>query len=369
MRDLPLIRSVRSAVVFSLAIVVPLVILATDAVAAIYTAMLAYAILPCVLCITCLYAGVLPMLVGYGGAMLALHIGFGWQGALLGGLYLFIFMAAFVAVMAKGVRFWHAVGVMVGAHVAAQLMVFLVLQSWAGGQLYSEAARIVTEYLRGSEIGDMILVMLHQYGLVQVAQEFVEQPGSAQVVNGVYVLSEALRSDLLLAVELRVEEFVKAFFTGSIVSHSVISGTFSVALPLYFGNVAQQRREYLHPDIAHAALPAVEMPPLEKWFLPRGMGLKVGILFVGQLVAMFTTNDALVTAGLMMYSAFQAIYMIQGMALINFMQKKRDSKPGWRKATLILLYAFLPTALVLLGVFDQIANVRGLRPPRQAPAE
>jgi hypothetical protein len=68
-------------------------------------------------------------------------------------------------------------------------------------------------------------------------------------------------------------------------------------------------------------------------------------------------------AGTILYAAATALFTVQGAALINFIQRQRNSSRAWRVALPLLLMAF--SVLTFAGIFDQIINIRGLRAPRE----
>lgn len=51
---------------------------------------------------------------------------------------------------------------------------------------------------------------------------------------------------------------------------------------------------------------------------------------------------------------------------MNDMQRKRGTGKFWRNAIVVAAFtlSFVQTALMILGVFDQISNARGLRPQK-----
>ena len=124
-----------------------------------------------------------------------------------------------------------------------------------------------------------------------------------------------------------------------------------------FGYLAAERRAFLSETAegtvtdaqgrAQVDFPDLQMPRFETWHLPRGIGWQVGAALV---------------AGYFLRTAARSLFIIQGAALVNFMQKARGTKRTWRVIVPILLMLF--SVLVFLGIFDQISNIRGLRKPR-----
>ena len=79
-------------------------------------------------------------------------------------------------------------------------------------------------------------------------------------------------------------------------------------------------------------------------------------------------NDTLFLLGALMWQSFFVSFAVQGLATLNAAQKKRGTGKGWRVALIVasLTLSFMQTALLVVGVMDQISNARGLR-PRKTP--
>ena len=107
--------------------------------------------------------------------------------------------------------------------------------------------------------------------------------------------------------------------------------------------------------------PDLEMPPLQTWHIPRGIGWQVGLALIGGYLLRFSGTHAVKIAGIMLYAAASGVFMIQGAAFINFMQKRRGTKRFWR--VLVPLLLMTTPFLMFIGIFDQFNNVRGLRKP------
>ena len=108
------------------------------------------------------------------------------------------------------------------------------------------------------------------------------------------------------------------------------------------------------------------MPPLRDWHIPRPWGLRIGILGAGYFLSL-SANGALNLLGKMFFSLFSAVYSIQGIATLNFIQHKKGTRRGWRVALPIILSMLMPNALMFLGLIDQVMNIRMLRPMPEMP--
>lgn len=71
-------------------------------------------------------------------------------------------------------------------------------------------------------------------------------------------------------------------------------------------------------------------------------------------------------AGAMLYNIFTACFAIQGISLVNFMQRQRGVRSAMRGITVFILALILPQAAMILGMFDQISDQRKLRKPNES---
>jgi hypothetical protein len=223
------------------------------------------------------------------------------------------------------------------------------------------------------------------------------------VGDGYYTLTEIGRNEMLLSIASLVQNTMDGL-PAAMISGSIFSAVGGLGLSLYIGRISAQRRAFRDeravkvreavkarreaaargeepaqsdvetPQAFRERLekaeqetpdgfPDLKMPPLSQWFLPRGTGLKVGLLALGYLPVLLSSNAAAAVVGRMAVAVFSSVYIIQGMAALNFLQKKAGVRPSGRRATLIILYIIFQTLLQFFGVLDQIANFRALRPP------
>lgn len=362
MRVIPLLRSPGAAARWIVLMLLPFALTLASPLLAPYAILLIYYLAPLCVCLTAVLGGLVPMLAGVVACMMTLHRLFGLTGALMGCLYLAPVAAAFAVVFALRLPFLRAAAVAAAAMFLSQLAVFLILQSMTGGRMYEAAGDAVAAYVAGSESCDALLVTLYQSGLIGAAGE-LSGDMLIEAIGG-FTLTDAARADFLLSLSTAVRTLLSAFVPGALVSQSVYTGVGAVALGVRLGRVAWQRKAFKRSDGETEKFPDLGMPPLAKWHLPRGWGLRVGVLAVGYPL-MALGGGTLALAGALMYAAFSAVYAVQGVAFVNFVQHKRDSKRGWRIAAPLLLFLLARQALVILGVVDQISGARGLRPPIQ----
>ena len=216
---------------------------------------------------------------------------------------------------------------------------------------------------------DQLLFQLYDMGAITLPETLRDSMLSPTL--GGYTLSAAARADLLLSVRSLVSSSLASLTPSLIIRQSILGGVGCLLLPLRFGAIAAQRRAFRSEAPADAErqlqskpdFPDLNMPPLSMWFVPRGYGWQLGLMLVAGYVLGGSAASGAAIAGRILYAAANAVFTIQGLAVINFMQKARGVKLARRVIVpaLLLLFSILP----FLGIFDQVANIRGLRKPKE----
>ena len=379
MKDFPLYRSIRACVGGTLAIAAPLLFLSLSPLLGLYTVMGVLFLLPTALCTVGLVCGLVPMAVGAAAGLWAMFHLAGAPGLISAAVYVLPILAAFMIVVSLRVPFWKGCAAMIGVHVAALAGVYLFLQARAGGDLYHSAAAAAVTALENWEMGDSMLYQFYAMGLISLPENLSEN--MVLPVLGGYTLSAAAREDLLLSVRTLVQSALTSLVPNLIVSQSILGGVACLLLPLRFGFVAAERRAFLREGPPEEAeedaedeskkpgldFPDLGMPPLSQWHLPRGVGWQVGAALIAGYLLRGSGNASAAIAGIILHAAATSVFTIQGLALVNFMQKARGTRRFWRIALPIVLLLF--SVLSLLGILDQIVNIRGLRKPREPKEE
>ena len=374
MNTFPLIRSLKSAVTGTVLVAVPMLLLSLTPLTGIYAAMLFLLIYPLAVCIVGAVCGTAPMAMDALAGIYAMFMLLGAKGAGLALAYLVPILAAFLAIVYFRVPFRKGCAAFVGVHVLCFAAVYLLSQRMAGGQLYALAGDAAAGALQNSELGDTLLYQFYSMGLVGLPDSLAENAVQVGPL-GYLILSDAARQDLLLSIRALVENTLAAAVPGLIVSQSILGGIMGLYLPLRFGFLAQERREFVRdaadlPPESHEKrkvdFPDLGAPSLSLWHLPRGIGWQVGAaLILGYLLS--GSAGAAGVAGSILYAGAITVFQIQGAALINFMQRIKGSRRFWRVLVPVALMLF--SLLSYVGIFDQIVNIRGLRRPREPKEE
>ena len=376
-KQLPFVRSVKACVTGALLVALPFLFFMLPGqrilgpLPALYASLLILYLLPAALCLVTTVCGLASALAGLAAAMACMAALTGPQGMALAALYLVPVFAAFLIVMRFEIPFWKSLLAMIAVHAGSLTCVFLLARGMAGGDLYIGAGNAVASFLESWDMGDLMLYQLYSMGMIDLKSDLA---GSALMqVAGGYALSDAARADMLLSVRSLITSLMRGMAPHLIVSQSITGGTACLLLSLRFGYLAEEKRAFLRDDtpIEEAegepkqkrpvSFPDLGMPPFNQWHIPRGMGWQVGLALAAGYVLRTGDAPALETAGVLLYGAASSVFSIQGLAAVNFLQKKRGSRRFWRVLVPLLLSG---TAIpVFVGLFDQINNFRGLRKP------
>ena len=371
---LPLVRSVKSCIVGTLLIALPFLFFILPGqrellgpLPALYAGMLILFLLPTALCLATMVCGTLAAALGMAAAFASITVLTGTSGLALTAVYVLPVLIAFFIIIAYQIPFRKSCPVMIGVHVAALAAVYALAQRMAGGDLYTAAGNAVADFLENWEMGDMMLYQLYSTGLIRLKNDVTDNV-LLQVLGG-YKLSAAAKADMLLSVRSMIRELLESLVPNELVSQSILGGVACLLLPLRFGFLAEEKRAFLREGTGELTedgkqkinFPTLEMPPFSLWHLPRGIGWQVGAALAAGYMLRMTKTPALSVAGSLLFAAASSIFMIQGAAAINFLQKSRGTRRIWRVVVPILL--MMIRVLVIIGIFDQISNFRGLRKP------
>ena len=293
MNTFPLIRSLKSAVAGTVLVAVPMLLLSFSPLTGIYAAMLFLMVYPLAVCIVGAVCGLAPMIVDALAGIYALGMLLGLKGAGIGAVYLLPILAGFLLLVHFRVPFWKGCGALICVHVAAFAGVYLWARSLAGGQLYALAGDAAVQALGSTEIGDTLLYQFYSMGLIGLPDDLAQNAVQTGPL-GYLTLSDAARQDLLLSVRALVENTLAAAVPNLIISQSILGGVMCLYLPLRFGFLAQEKREFIADAASEAVVmdakgkravnfPDLHMPPLSQWHLPRGVGWKVGAALINRL--------------------------------------------------------------------------------------
>ena len=320
------------------------------------------AVTPIYLMITAFVSGILPMLVCELATFITLGILGEFTMLTCGGVYLLPMTVAFLFCVLARERFVSAVRMLVVALVGGHFCLWAMLRYIFGMSLELALANRVIVAVYTHPYRDGILYNLLSNGLLEIPVQ-LQETAIVSTPEGLTFSVDAL-NELLLQIRDTVMRLVHAALPVMFLSGSVLTALTGLSLGIYYGQRAAQRRAFKRNEELQQ-IPDLGMPPLRTWHLPRPWGLRVGVLAVGYLLMRYGQNDVLYILGSLMWQTFTLCFGIQGLASINAHQHRRGTSRSWRVAVIAasLVFQFLQTALVIVGVVDQFSNVRGLRPP------
>jgi len=329
---------------------------------AVGTAVLVLWGMPAFLMITGLTAGFVPMLLCLAMALLALANAGGLLPAGFGALYLLPAALVYMACLRREVPFWKSCGLLAGTLAGAQLVMYLWAWRLTGGAVYPAAGQAAAAAVEALPLRNQLFYALLSVGVLQVPEALRE--GVTVAANGALSLSDALVTELLAQVRSWAEQLTRWAVPALMLTGSALQTLLGLGLGIDLGGRAAQRRAFRQEEETQP-IPTLNMPPLRLWHLPRPWGLRIGLLAAGYLLQGLNAGEGVRMLGALMWQAFFLCYGVQGLAAMNFAQHRRGTGRLGRRMTvaLALVFRFVQVALVIVGVFDQFSNTRGLRPP------
>ena len=318
---------------------------------------------PCMLAYALLEAGLIPCMLCTGMACFSWGI-FGTAGAAAGAVYYLpgIILYMVLAGGKKGLSFPRSALCLTLQMILCQVSIYAWMQLRYEGKAMEAAADALCNVIRSEEWGDTFLAMLNSYGLLDLR---VSAANGYSIQNGLYVLSDAVREDLLSSLGLYIIALLEALTPACLIGHSVYSGVLTASFPILS---ARSRRERLAEMRQRDPgwLPDGEVPPLSMWFLPRGWGWRIGIFALGFALAQMQ-DETVRVFGQILYQIFSSVYLIQGIAALNYFQNRRGARKIWRVLIPILILITVSDVLTIFGAADQILDPRMLRREKTDP--
>lgn len=262
-------------------------------------------------------------------------------------LYLLPMAIVFLVCLEKKLPFFKT-GAMVFASMAFSMtLLFVLLQRMAGGALYSEVAKAAIKGLNSLTWRDEFLYMLLKTGFISHGLPSDSQ-AMVQSLFGGWTFRPEVLSEFYKQINSRITALLSVYFPSLLTGFSLMLSFPVTGLAVKLGH-------------RYGASPSLEMPPFSEWHLPKAANPALLILAAGYLLASFSNQVILGTAGQLMFNVFSTVSMIQGLALLNFFLKRRGLSPLVRFLALMMLLVVFPIAALFLGIFDQLADPRKLR--------
>lgn len=362
MKELPLIRSGKAALISTLLLTVPILLLSLDPMIGLYAVLLIVLWMPAGACTAALTGGIAPAAAGISVSIYACAQVMGLPGMISACVYLIPIFIAFLVVHRLKLPFFKGCAAMMLTHIIAAAGVYLYLQQLFNQQLYRAAADGAMQWFSSQEGGDTLLYMLYQHGLIPLNTEMKEEM-QALLPTIPFALSPALRQEMLLSLGAMTEELLFEMTLLLFTLQAFLSGVACMLLPQRFGKLLYAKQQFLAGEGAVLPpFPDLKMPPLSLWHLPRGIGWKVAVVWIaGSFLQSIQADQSIQIAGAILNNCATAVFTWQGAALLNFVQKAKGTRRAFR--VLLPLLLLVLGVLPYMGIFDQIINLRGLRKP------
>ncbi len=233
----------------------------------------------------------------------------------------------------------------------------LCLAAWAGmlalmmnafqGQVTAGLAQATVDMIDASPERDAIRLNAYRMGLSRLDR--TETWNMVLQLTG--LMAPETRNELLFSLRVSLEEALPAALCEGLVYHTAVTVLLCTVLPDW------RRRKNGEPGV---------LPGMEKWYIPRGMGLAICTLCVGWLIAAMSDGGVDLYFGLLCTAVFRAAYVIQGICLLLWIEKKMGIRSAMRHIWAIVLSLLAPIVPLIMGLVDQRRDSRNLRPKKEA---
>ena len=295
--------------------------------------------------LTLLPVALLAML-GYGGVLgaavcCAILVGLGFSlfgvwGAVCMALLMIPAVAAPAIAMDREYPFWVGAAAGCTAMFASMSLVVMILSALAGTDVVTAISALVREALEASgSLGDMLLTLLVQLGLVSVPEEAID-------LQGMLALTPELRAQMVDALVSMVDAVLRLEMPMQMATGSVATGLLGQAA-LCKGMLARGVK--------------VDYPPLRTWRVPNGWGRVLGGTLAALYLLVMILPDRLNSMFYVFSGVFDQVFALQGVASVCYMLHKRG-KGRWMQALVFALgYLIIRPAAVIIGVLDQAIDL------------
>ena len=235
-----------------------------------------------------------------------------------------------------------------GLCVAGWAAVLGTMLSLFGAPLNEGVARAMCDLINESPQRNTILLNAYNAGLSRL-----DLSGPLSSLTFV-LMPDATRLQLLYSLRVTLEEMLPSAMCNGIVVHTALTVLLCTVLPDW------RRRRNGEKGV---------FPPMEEWYIPRGLGLALLVLCVGWLFATLSTGGVEVYMGLLCVAVFRAAYTLQGICLLLWMEKKMGIRSAVRNLWAVVLSMLAPIVPIIMGLIDQRRDSRHLRPDEEGTIE
>lgn len=301
---------------------------------------------PVLLLLVVALAGIVPAFFSLVLILIASKAVYG-NGGLWLAVYLLPMTAAFATCLEMRIPFFKTAAIVLGTLIISMLVVFIALQREAGGNLYEAIAKEAITGLENFPARDNLLYTFWRGGLLSHGQEAESQLFESTQYGG-WTFKPEVIAEFYKQISARITALMASLLPGLLTSYTITTAFAGTGLAIKLAT-------------RYDTAPSLDMPPFSKWFISRSLGRRMSVLALGYLMTILSANPVFRIAGQMMYNVFFAFYAIQGMSYLNYIMKRRGTRPVFRFILLLLLFMILSPVAMILGVYDQVMDPRKLR--------
>ena len=234
-----------------------------------------------------------------------------------------------------------------GLCLGAWTAMLLILSASYQGQVAGGLAQTMVDIIDASPERDSILLNAYRMGLSRLDSRDTWN----MVLQLTGLMGAEVRNELLFSLRVSLEEALPSAMCDGMVFHCVLTVLLCTALPDW------RRRKNGE---------AGELPAMDKWYIPRGVGLAIGSLCIGWLIAAMSQGGTDLYFGLLCTAVFRAAYVVQGICLLLWIEKKMGIQSIARSVWAVILSVLAPIVPLIMGLVDQRRDSRNLRPKKEA---
>ena len=273
---------------------------------------------------------------------------FGAAGILITVAYLLPTTAAFLWCLDTDTAFIRTAPLLLFIYAASVTIVYLMLQSMTGGELFLFAADKMEEALNDYQQKDTILYTLWKGGFLSLSGLAEGTPVFDESTAALTLLPN-IRLEFYAQLRTRVSIWMRALIPTLLSSYSLQLSSLALGFAVHVRN-----RIIVRENVP------MQMPPFTTWHIPRTAARYLWPLVIGYFMGRMA-NETLAYTGQMMYAVFNTVYAIQGAAALYWWLRGRRVGMGIGKALVLIVLFILPPVLFWMGLADQLLDFRRLR--------
>lgn len=191
-----------------------------------------------------------------------------------------------------------------------------------------------------------VLVMLFQSGLARLDSEMASYLTAGIKLAGVLGVSPEIQQQLLWSFRTTLEKALPALLPEILVQWGMLTTLLSALV---------------RDAIRHSLTAKRELPPFTRWHMPTQLGRMAMVLLMLGIVQLLTANAAVAQTAVMCRTLGYWALAVQGAACMVATMKKSYVSSVRCGVMVALGVLIVPFVLLLIGVYDQFADPRGLR--------